>query len=53
MEVGGYEAVIEKTKVLGDLASIRHIIDTTQKPLRWKLRSQVGEKIQWYFDVTE
>lgn len=50
---GGYETVVDKPKSLEKLASIRHVIDTKQKTLRWKLRSQVGERVQWYFDVEE
>jgi hypothetical protein len=53
LEAGRCEAVIDKPNVLGKLTSIRRLIDTQQKTLRWKLRSQVGEKVQWYLDVEE
>jgi hypothetical protein len=52
VESGSYPAN-DKSGLLAKAASIRDAIDSKDKTLRWKLRSSVGEKVQWYLDVEE
>lgn len=56
------EATLEQTEFLEDgdkadvrekLRLIRKYIGDTPKPLAWKLRSKIGDKIKWYKDVDE
>lgn len=56
------EATLEQTEFLQDgdradvrekLHRIRKFIDDTPKPLAWRLRSKIGDKIKWYKDVDE
>lgn len=39
--------------VLAQIASLRAAIDAAPKSTRWKLRAQVGERVQWYQEPEE
>ena len=39
--------------VLAQLATLRGAIDAAPKSARWKLRSQVGERVQWFEEPEE
>ena len=52
----------ERTDLLGDadksdvfekLQEIKKYIDATPKPLAWKMRGKIGDRVKWYKDVDE
>ena len=43
----------EKQLIENRVREIRNHIDREPKPLAWKMRSKVGDKIKWYKDVDE
>lgn len=43
----------DKTNVLKKLEEIRSRIDAMPKPLAWKVRSRIGDRVKWYKDVDE
>lgn len=44
---------VDKNDVREKLQQIQKYIDDTPKPLAWKIRSKIGDKIKWYKDVDE
>ena len=42
-----------KLEVLAQIEALRAAVDTAPKSTRWKLRSQVGERVQWYQEPEE
>jgi len=44
---------VRKPELLAKVASILDGIASRDKTFRWKLRSQVGEKLKWYMEVEE
>lgn len=62
MNMDKVKATLEQTDLLEDvdkndvrekLQQIQKYIDDTPKPLAWKMRSKIGDKIKWYKDVDE
>ena len=56
------EALLEQTDLFESadvaiirerMAQIRGYIDDTPKPLAWKMRSKIGDRVKWYKDVDE
>ncbi len=43
----------DKDNIRGKMQQIKKYIDDTPKPLAWKMRSKIGDKIKWYKDVDE
>lgn len=43
----------DKSDVLHKLEVIKKQIDAEPKPLAWKVRSKIGDRIKWYKDVDE
>ncbi len=43
----------EKGLIEERIALIRRYVDEAPKPLAWKMRSKVGDKMKWYKDVDE
>lgn len=43
----------DKADIREKMAQIRKFIDETPKPLAWKMRSKIGDKVKWYKDVDE
>ena len=42
------ELDVDRELVLSRIAEFRAAIDNGPKPLRWRLRAQVGDRLQWY-----
>ena len=42
------ELDVDRELVLSRIAELRAAIDNGPKPLRWRLRAQVGDRLQWY-----
>lgn len=40
-------------RVLGQINTIRRLLDRVNKPLLWKVRDRVGTRIRWYTEVEE
>ena len=43
----------DKIDIREKMAQIQKYIDHTQKPLAWKMRNKIGDKVKWYKDVDE
>ncbi|MBW6464661.1 MAG: hypothetical protein K0B84_10845 [Firmicutes bacterium] len=43
----------EKNTIEERIAKIRDYVDREPKPLAWKMRSKVGDKVKWYKEVDE
>ncbi len=43
----------EKALIESRLGEIRDYVDREPKPLAWKMRSKVGDKVKWYKEVDE
>ena len=43
----------EKNIIESRIAEIRRYVDDEPKPLAWKMRSKVGDKVKWYKEVDE
>jgi len=43
----------EKKDIENNINTIRKYVDNEPKPLAWKMRSKVGDKVKWYKDVDE
>jgi len=43
----------EKQRIKERIEEIRKYIDNEPKPLAWKMRSKVGDKVKWYKEVDE
>jgi hypothetical protein len=43
----------QKARLLAQVAALRKRIDAEPKPLAWRLRGKIGEKVKWYNDVEE
>jgi hypothetical protein len=41
-------AAEERALILGRASAITDAIQATPKPLKWKLRDRIGERVQWY-----
>lgn len=46
--VDSHDLPVEESTVLDRVGAIRHEIEDSPKSLRWKLRSLIGERKQWY-----
>jgi hypothetical protein len=42
------ELDVDRELVKSRIAELRAAIDDGPKPLRWRLRAQVGDRLQWY-----
>jgi hypothetical protein len=42
------EIDVDRELVSSRMAELWHAIDASPKPLRWRLRAQVGDRMQWY-----
>jgi hypothetical protein len=42
-----------KLDVLAQMAALRAAVDAAPKSMKWKMRSQVGERVQWYQEPEE
>jgi hypothetical protein len=53
--LGRYDQLSQEDRevVRGRIHQLREAIDKTPKSLRWKFRSNIGERIKWYKDVEE
>ena len=38
----------DKATIVQRLDILRHALDNSPKPLKWKMRAAIGEKVQWY-----
>jgi hypothetical protein len=43
----------DKADIMAKMKQITKYVDATPKPLSWKIRSKVGDKVKWYKDVDE
>lgn len=51
----GYEQLTaeQKTKVASQVDAIRSRLESEPKPMAWRLRDRVGDRVKWYKDVDE
>ena len=42
-----------KAQLAASVASLRQRLDSEPKPLAWRMRAKVGERVKWYNDVEE
>jgi hypothetical protein len=43
----------QKTRLRGSVAALRQRLDAEPKPLAWRVRAKIGERVKWYNDVEE
>jgi hypothetical protein len=43
----------ERLRLLRQTASLRALIDAAPKPLAWRMRAKLGDRVKWYRDVEE
>jgi hypothetical protein len=43
----------EKARLAATAAALRQRLDAEPKPLAWRLRARIGERVKWYNDVDE
>lgn len=43
----------QKTRLRGSVAALRQRLDVEPKPLAWRMRAKIGERVKWYNDVEE
>lgn len=43
----------QKAKIVGQVSSIMKRLEDEPKPLAWKMRNQIGDRVKWYKDVDE
>jgi hypothetical protein len=43
----------EKARLAANVAALRQRLDAEPKPLAWRLRARIGERVKWYNDVDE
>ncbi|HEX2473634.1 MAG TPA: hypothetical protein VHK01_02745 [Lacipirellulaceae bacterium] len=43
----------QKARIAASVAALRQRIDAEPKPLAWRMRAKIGERVKWYNDVEE
>ena len=43
----------QKARLLASVVALRQRLDTEPKPLVWRMRARIGERVKWYNDVEE
>jgi hypothetical protein len=43
----------QKARLRGSVAALRQRLDAEPKPLAWRMRAKIGERVKWYNDVEE
>ena len=43
----------QKARLTASVAALRQRLDAEPKPLAWRMRARIGERVKWYNDVEE
>ena len=43
----------QKARLVASVDALRRRLDAEPKPLAWRLRARIGERVKWYNDVEE
>ena len=43
----------QKAHLVAQVAALHRRLDAEPKPLAWRLRARIGERVKWYNDVEE
>jgi hypothetical protein len=43
----------QKARLVASVDALQRRIDAEPKPLAWRLRARIGERVKWYNDVEE
>jgi hypothetical protein len=51
----GHERIgtAERTRIAAQVDAIQRAVDAAPKPLAWRMRAKVGDRVKWYRDVEE
>jgi hypothetical protein len=44
---------IQRARLAASVAALRRRLDAEPKPLAWRMRAKIGERVKWYNDVEE